>query len=123
MVVAGPNAGPIVGAAQELDPAERPEVWVVIELPVEAEPPPRACLDRIRRTGALFVVEEHVRQGGVGQMLSHLLMTQGVSPPTFRHFHAAGYPSGLYGSQDFHRRESGLDAQAVLAEVSRLVPA
>ena len=123
MVVAGPNAGAILSLARELDLAERPEIWVVSELPLDAEPPPRACLDRIRRTGALFVVEEHVRQGGVGQMLAHLLMTEGVSTSTFRHFHARGYPSGLYGSQAFHRSESGIDAEAVMAEVARLVPA
>ncbi|WP_217433743.1 transketolase family protein [Caulobacter sp. S45] len=121
LVVAGPNAGTILALARELSPIERPEVWVVSELPFET--PPKACLDRIRRTGALFVVEEHVRQGGVGQMLAHALMTQGVGPRTFRHFHAAGYPSGLYGSQAFHRAESGIDARAVLAEIGQMVPA
>jgi transketolase len=71
----------------------------------------------------LYVLEEHVAHGGAGQMLTHLLLEQGVHVSRFRHFHAKGYLSGRYGSQTFHRAENGLDPTNVLAEVSRLVSA
>lgn len=118
-VVAGPLAGPLIAAAGELARAERPEIWVVSELPLSAAPPPDALLRRIVRTGALYVVEEHVRQGGLGQMLSLDLMGRGVAPRVFRHFHAEGYPSGLYGSQAYHRAENGLDAGAILRALAQ----
>ena len=80
---------------------------------------PARLLDAIRRTDSLFVLEEHVAQGGAGQMLAHLLMEQGVRPARFRHFHAEGYRSGRYGSQGYHRVENGLDPASVLASLSQ----
>ena len=122
MVVIGPSAGGILQGALQLPEEKRPEVWVLSELPLAVVPPPPQLLESINRSGRLFVVEEHVVQGSVGQMLAHSLMAQGICPRTFRHFHAEGYPSGLYGSQGFHRKENGLDADSVLAEVSRCLP-
>lgn len=120
MIVVGPSAGGIVQSAAQSPPDERPEVWALAELPLASAPPPKALLEDIDRSSRLFVVEEHVAQGSVGQMLAHELMVRGIAPRTFRHFHAHGYPSGLYGSQAFHRRENGMDAESVLLEVSRI---
>ena len=68
-------------------------------------------------------MEEHVRQGGLGQMLSLDLLARGLAPPVFRHFHAKGYASGRYGSQAFHRAENGIDAAAILRGISGAVAA
>lgn len=121
MAVIGPLAGPLIAAASRLTPADRPEIWVVSELPLDTAPPPPAFLDSVRRVDALYVVEEHVRQGGLGQILAHDLMSRGRSPGLFRHFHAQGYPSGRYGSQTFHRAENGLDATHILAQIKQAV--
>ena len=117
LIVVGPGAGGLLAHAATLGPAERPELWVATELPFTADSLPQACLDRIQETGALSVWEEHVAQGGAGQMLTHLLMQQGVPVRRFRHFHAHGYRSGRYGSQGFHRAENGLDPASVFAAV------
>jgi len=122
MVVIGPSAGGILQGALQLPEEKRPEVWVLSELPLAVVPPPPQLLESINRSGRLFVVEEHVVQGSVGQMLAYSLMAQGICPRTFRHFCAEGYRSGLYGSQAFHRKENGLDADSVLSEVSRCLP-
>jgi transketolase len=59
-------------------------------------------------SGLLWVIEEHVARGGLGEHLSALLAQKGVR---FRlcHTHALGYPDGLYGSQSYHQSRSGLD--------------
>jgi len=119
LVVVGPGAGGLLGAAVALDPSERPEIWVVTELPFHAETVPQALMDRIGATGALFVMEEHVIQGSAGQMLCYVLMQAGVHPRRFQHFHAQGYLSGRYGSQAFHRAESGIDPATVLSHTGR----
>jgi transketolase len=119
LVAVGPVVGGVLAQAMTLAEAERPEIWVVTELPLQAGPIPAACLARIAETGALFVLEEHVAHGGAGQMLAYELLQRGLQPRYFRHFHAKGYPSGRYGSQGFHRRESGLDAAAVLRQAGR----
>lgn len=119
MIVIGPIAGVVLERASRLGLEQRPEIWVLTELPFEAAPLPVDLVESIERSRRLFVVEEHVLQGSVGQMLAHKLMTLSIALESFRHFHARGYPSGLYGSQAFHRRENGLDADDVLSEVAR----
>jgi transketolase len=120
LVVVGPGAGGLLAQAATLPEAERPDIWVATELPFSASPPPPLFLERLRDTGALFVLEEHAAHGGAGQMLAHVLLEQGAAPRRFRHFHAHGYRSGRYGSQAFHRIENGLDAATVLAAAGRV---
>ena len=119
LVAVGPGAGSLLAAAMALPPAKRPEFWVATELPFHAETIPQAMLDRITETGALFVMEEHVAHGGAGQMLAYILMQRGIQP-RFQHFHARGYLSGTYGSQTFHRIESGIDPATVLSKTGPL---
>jgi hypothetical protein len=50
--------------------------------------------------GERFItIEEHYRSCGLGEALSHRLLTSGVIPESLTCLHAAGYPSGRYGSQ------------------------
>jgi len=77
------------------------------------EEPPTEFLDDLRRSDHLIVVEEHVAHGGLGQMMACTLLESGRAPRRFVTRTAAGYVSGRYGSQKFHRSESGLDAASV----------
>jgi transketolase len=110
VAIAGPLAGGIVEAVRSSD--VEADVWLVSRLPLEAPPP--EFLESTRRSGTLIAIEEHTLHGGFGQMLAHQLIRNGQAPARFVHRYALGYPSGRYGSQRFHRRESGLDPQAVL---------
>lgn len=119
IVVAGPLAGMAMAALADLAP-QHPSLWVVVELPLTAAPPPEALAARVAECGQLCVIEEHVEQGGLGSMLATWALTSGIAVPKFRHLHARGYPSGLYGSQTFHRRENGLDAESIRQTVTAL---
>ena len=118
MVVVGPNAGGLLAALTATDEAARPALWVATELPFDPAAIPAPLLDRLRDGSALYVLEEHVAHGGAGQMLCHALMLHGVQPGVFKHFHAQGYRSGRYGSQAFHRIESGIDPASVLRAIA-----
>jgi transketolase len=118
MVVVGPIVGGLIERASEMDVASRPDIWVASELPLNAAPIPADLLDRIRSKGVLYVVEEHVRQGSLGQMLALQLSADAIHLKTFRHFCAQGYPSGRYGSQTYHRKENGISADKVLEQLS-----
>lgn len=120
LVAIGPLAGGIWEALRGLDVADRPNLWVVTELPIDPLAIPTDFLEDLRTSGSLLVVEEHVAQGGAGQMLAHCLLLMGVAPRQFVHRSAQGYVSGRYGSQKFHRRECGLDPQSVLATLQTL---
>jgi len=115
MVVIGPLAGGLLGAVTRIDEDRRPNLWVVTELPIDEGTIPVAFMEDLRRSRHLFVVEEHVAHGGVGEMMARLLLSMGEAPRRFTHRAALGYPSGLYGSQQFHRRECGLDPESISA--------
>ncbi len=117
MLVVGPLVGGLLGTLRGLDEPIRPDMWVLTELPINRESIPIEFLTDLRRSKRMFVVEEHVTQGGVGQMLVHSLLVMGEAPPRFTHRCALGYVSGFYGSQAFHRKESGLDPESIALEL------
>jgi len=117
LLAVGPLCGGYIEPLLKLEEKARPQLWALGELPIETYPPPAEFIAEVKDRGALFVAEEHVLQGSVGQSLAHYLAVGGVRYRTFAHFHAAGYPSGLYGSQAFHRKESGIDAQSVIQRI------
>ncbi len=92
-------------------------MWVLTELPLEAAPPPEAFWADLRAADRLIVGEEHVAHGGAGESLARLSLERGLAPRRFTHLSAKGYLSGRYGSQAFHRAESGLDAAHLLGEL------
>jgi len=113
ILVTGPLVGGILDAAGQLPPERRPSIWLLSELPI-VDLPSEFIVD-VRTAEHLVVVEEHVEHGGVGAMVALKLLTSGISPRRFSHQSARGYPSALYGSQKFHRKECGLDPATVLA--------
>jgi len=106
----GPMAGLAWHALAGLDIDARPSVWAVCEFDGAAIP--ASFLDQIRR-GPLYVVEEHVAQGGLGMHLAFELAKRGLTAGRFVHRPALGYPTGRFGSQAFHRNQCGLDAVSI----------
>jgi len=115
VLVTGPLAGGLITRALDMEESRRPSLWLVSELPIDGVP--ADFISDLKRSGNLVVVEEHVAQGGLGQMMAHYLLSNGIAVPQFTHRHAKGYVSGRYGSQKFHRRECGLDAESILGTV------
>jgi len=110
----GPLAGVAWQALADLDVDSRPAVWAVCELNAEI---PSKCLDQIAGR-PLYVLEEHVAQGGLGMNLALNLTAQGLTAGRFVHRPALGYPTGRFGSQAFHRAQCGLDAPSIRALVT-----
>jgi transketolase len=118
LLIVGPLAGSIIGALMPVPQADRASVWVLSELAVNEQSLPEAFLRDVRRADRLMVVEEHVAQGSVGQMLARALLLRGAAPARFQHHVARGYPSGNYGSQLYHRKECGLDPDSIVAALA-----
>ncbi len=79
-----------------------------------------AFVESVASSGQLLVIEEHVARGGLGEHLAAALAREGVSFK-LHHRHAAGYPTGRYGSQRFHQQQSGLDPDSLQATLAGLV--
>jgi transketolase len=114
--------GPVVGNLYELSDQvllDDLEIWSVGMLPLDEIPADLiASLEEKQR---VVIIEEHYRSCGIAEALSYLLLRQGVCPRSFTSLHAAGYPSGRYGSQRWHQEESQLAGQALRSQLERVV--
>ena len=119
LVAVGPLAGPMINSMKKLNLSQRPSIWVLTELPVAFETIPTELKTDIKNSNHLIVAEEHVAHGGVGEMLTRILLLNGEAPKKFSHYCAQGYVSGYYGSQGFHRTESGLTAETILKDLKK----
>jgi transketolase len=120
VVAVGSLAGSLLERFLSLPKDRRPELWVFSAFSLGGELIPAGLRESLIRKPRLLVVEEHVVQGSVGQAMAYALVKEGIVLESFRHHFAVGYLSGLYGSQSFHRRESGLDPDNILHAIMGL---
>jgi transketolase len=95
------------------------DVFAVGRLPLP-NPLDESLCNSVRQSRRLLVVEEHARHGGLASHLMPSLAATGESC-TLHHSAALGYPSGLYGSQAYHQRESGLDGNCLKLTLEQLL--
>jgi len=95
------------------------EIWSVGTLPLAELP--AELVASIRDKRRVVCIEEHYRSCGLAEALSHRLLTEAVIPEGFTSLHAAGYPSGRYGSQRWHQEESGLAGETLRSRLREAV--
>ncbi|MDC1420928.1 transketolase [Gammaproteobacteria bacterium] len=110
IVALGPLAGMVWETILELPQKNRPSLWAVNNF--NTNDIPDQFFKNIYNQ-KLYVFEEHVAQGGLGMLLSHSIIKKGVALKQFSHHHAFGYPGLNFGSQNFHRKQSGLDRATI----------
>jgi len=116
------GTGPVLQALYEPDASawlDELEIWSVGNFPIESLPDDLAA--SIEAKQCVITIEEHYRSCGLGEALSYLLLNAGVIPRRMTCLHAAGYPSGRYGSQRWHQEESGLRGASLAAHLERLL--
>jgi len=114
--------GPVLQGLYEMgmpDLFDELEIWSVGTLPIEELP--LELGKSIAEKRRVITVEEHYPACGLGEALSYLFLKSGTVPEFFDCLCAAGYPSGRYGSQRFHREESELAGPGLVARLSRLL--
>jgi transketolase len=116
------GVGPVLGNLFELgELLDDLEIWAVGKLPFDELPVD--LLASIREKRRVVTLEEHYAACGVGEALSHLLLTHAVLPESFVSLHAAGYPSGRYGSQRWHQEENGLAGKGLFVRLEKVLRA
>jgi transketolase len=118
VIVAGPMAGTYIAAFNALSEKIRPNLWIVTELPLRQNPLPIDLLKQISSRQSLCVIEEHVSHGGVGSEIALFLLKEKIKVDNFHHLYARSHHYATYGSQNFLRAQSGIDAKSVLAVVA-----
>jgi transketolase len=116
----GPLAGTYIACFEAMPEDDRPNLWVVGELPLERNPIPERLLTKLNSSSRLLVVEEHVRQGSFASQLLLNLGECGCAPKRFAHLCARAHSYGRYGCQKFMRAQSGLDPATMLSAVASI---
>ena len=91
MVGVGPVAGTYIGCFEDMPAEQRPNLWVVGELPLEQNLIPEELLTKLDLSARLVVVEEHVRQGSFASQLLLSLAERGCAPKRFTHLCARAH--------------------------------
>jgi transketolase len=116
--------GPVLQSLYELGAPElfdELEIWSVGTFPLD--PVPVELAASIGRHGKVVTIEEHYGACGLGEAVAHSLLTSGLVPRAFASVHAAGYPSGRYGSQRWHLAENGLAGQLLRSRLEEVLRA
>jgi transketolase len=112
--------GPVIGNLYETGAVlDDLEIWSVGTLPLEGIPAELAA--SIKAKSCVVTIEEHTLATGLAETLGHAFLTHGLFPRSFTNLHAAGYPSGRYGSQRWHQEESGLGGPALTARLEAIL--
>ena len=120
IVTVGSISGEYWNYCLNLPREQSPALWALGKLPLETITDiPDSLLHHVYERG-ICIVEEHCVQGSAGQQLATILVSQGIKVRQFLHFFATGYPSGRYGSQKFHRNDSGIAADVVIPKLINL---
>jgi transketolase len=116
------GVGPVLGNLYESDDRDLLddlEIWSVGVLPLDDLP--AELVASIREKRQVVTIEEHYGACGLGEALSHLLLTRALLPESFTSLHAAGYPDGRYGSQRWHQEQNGLAGGALFSQLEKVV--
>jgi len=116
------GAGPVLANIYELgdpDLLGELELWAVGTFPLEDLP--HELVTSLHAKRRVVTIEEHYGAGGLGEAVGQALLRQSLCPASFTSLHAAGYPSGRYGSQRWHQEESGLAGAGLRARLQKVV--
>jgi transketolase len=110
IIALGPVANNVVSALNNLPLTNQFNLLTASFLPLELDD---RIIEFLKKSENILVVEEHVSIGGLAQQLSIKLLEKNISPKKFISLKAEGYPDGIYGDQNFHQAQSGLDIQNI----------
>lgn len=121
LIATGGILGPTLEAADSL--VEQGITCRVLSMhtikPFDTDSVLRAC----RETGGIVTVEEHTVHGGLGSLVAETCMDAGVKPDVFRRIGLRAGFSSIVGTQEYLRREYGMDQNAIARSVAELVSA
>jgi transketolase len=95
------------------------EIWLVSMFPFGEIP--TELLQNIHTTKQVITMEEHYAAGGLGESFAQKLLTILQQPISFMSLCAAGYPSGQYGSQQWHQAESNLEGENLRTKLTEFL--
>lgn len=116
ILVQGPVANNLISALN--GHYDKVEVFIINRMPL-FNLSQNLC-DSIIRTKKILVIEEHIVSGGLASSVSLLVHENGLPINKFISLRAEGYPDGLYGSQAYHQKISGIDEHNISLTIDNI---
>jgi transketolase len=91
------------------------DVWLLSKFPVNNIP--EILLDQVSAVRNVITIEEHQGQCGLHETVASLLLKNLRTPIQYHTLFATGYPSGRYGSQQWHQEENNLAGKNLEAKI------
>jgi transketolase len=113
VVGTGPVIQNVVNFYPDLD------YWYAGILPISGLP--EQLLASAEETKKVIVVEEHYGEGGLRETLSFHLLNALRTPISMLSLFASGYPSGKYGSQQWHQEENSLAGASMKQKIQNFL--
>jgi transketolase len=95
------------------------EIWLVSKFPVAGIP--AELIAAINKTKNVITLEEHQGQCGLHETLASLLLKQLDFSIKYHTLFASGYPSGRYGSQQWHQEENNLAGKNLENKITEFI--
>ena len=115
VIAMGPIVMNVLDALTKNNLLDKADLYTATHLPLYEIP--STIIESIKKTKKLLIAEEHVETGGLGQSIALKLSEMNIHLDKFKALNAKNYPSGLYGDQQFHQKESGLDIENIGKEL------
>jgi transketolase len=120
VLAVGPIAGTYITAFNDLSESVRPNLWAIAQLPLAKNPLPKILQEQIQSGSGLVVIEEHISRGGFGSELAIHMLENQISSAGFSHFYARSHTFSHYGSQQYLRKQSGLDVNSICTAITEI---
>lgn len=95
------------------------EVWLLSKFPVYTVP--EKLVEHISAVKNVITLEEHSGQCSLHETLASLLLKQLQTPIQYHTLFASGYPSGRYGSQQWHLEENNLAGKNLESKIAEFI--
>jgi transketolase len=95
------------------------EIWLLSKYPVYDIP--KELGENISEIKNVITIEEHQGQCGLHETLASLLLKQLTTPIQYNTLFASGYPSGKYGSQQWHLEENNLGGKNLEMKIKEFI--
>lgn len=119
VLAVGPIAGTYIAAFNALPESVRPKLWAIAQLPLSKNPLPTMLQEQIQGGSGIVVIEEHVSRGSFGSELALYMLENQIASAGFSHFYAHSHTYSHYGSQQYLRKQSGLDVDSICAAIMK----
>jgi transketolase len=115
----GPVINNVITALENSPYKNQTDIFVTKKIPFDTID--EKLKSSLKKTEKLLLIEEHVSRGGLSEHVSLKLLEESIQLRKLKSLHALGYPNTLYGDQNYHLEQSGLDPANILKTIQSLI--